>query len=126
MPSGGKRPGAGRRQGAATRRTRAIADGAAQSGLTPLDYMLKVMRDDNGDEGRRDDMAKAAAPYIHPRLSAVEHKKPPLDLSMLSDAELEQLWELYRRAGAPSNGSDGDETAITTGRLIPKRSGTQH
>lgn len=35
--------------------------------------MLNVMRDVTADFERRDDMAKAAAPYIHPRLQAVEH-----------------------------------------------------
>jgi hypothetical protein len=41
-------------------------------GLTPLEYMLAVLRDENADTERRDEMAKAAAPYIHPRLSSIE------------------------------------------------------
>lgn len=45
----------------------------AASGLTPLDYMLGILRDENAAVERRDDMAKAAAPYVHPRLAAVEH-----------------------------------------------------
>jgi hypothetical protein len=32
---------------------------------TPLEYMLAVMRDPLADFRRRDDMAKAAAPYCH-------------------------------------------------------------
>jgi hypothetical protein len=36
---------------------------------SPLDYMLRVMRDPNEDEERRDAMAKAALPYLHARLS---------------------------------------------------------
>jgi hypothetical protein len=39
----------------------------------PLDYMLRVMNDKTADHDRRADMAKAAAPYCHSRLSAVEH-----------------------------------------------------
>ena len=46
----------------------------AASGLTPLEYMLKVLRDENEDTPRRDEMAKAAAPYCHPRLSTVDAK----------------------------------------------------
>ena len=42
-------------------------------GDLPLDYMLRVMRDARADTERRDDMAKAAAPYLHPKLAAVEH-----------------------------------------------------
>lgn len=74
MPGpGGARPGAGRKRGGKNRKTREIADRAAAEGITPLEYMLKVLRDDDMDAARRDDMAKAAAPYMHPRLASVEH-----------------------------------------------------
>lgn len=36
---------------------------------TPLDYMLKVMRDDEADQKRRDEMAKIAASYVHQKPS---------------------------------------------------------
>lgn len=71
MARGGKRPGAGRPAGAANKRTREIADRLADEGVTPLEYMLSVMRDNNAGPERRDEMAKAAAPYIHPRLTAI-------------------------------------------------------
>ena len=79
---GGARKGAGRKPGSATKRTREIADKAAESGLTPLEYMLEVMRrpSDHEDEkiqlareAMRFEAAKAAAPYVHPRLAAIEH-----------------------------------------------------
>jgi len=35
--------------------------------------MLKVMRDENAALDVRLDAAKAAAPYMHPRLAAIEH-----------------------------------------------------
>lgn len=73
MARGGKRTGAGRPVGAATTRTREIADSAARDGLTPLDYMLSVLRDATMPAQRRDDMAKAAAPYVHPKLAQVAH-----------------------------------------------------
>jgi hypothetical protein len=66
MPRGGRRPGAGRNPGSLTRRTREIAEQAAEDGITPLQYMLTVMRDPNELAERRDEMAKAAAPYVHP------------------------------------------------------------
>ena len=46
------------------------------SGLTPLDYMLQVMRDEEAPTELRLDAAARAAPYVHPRLSsvAVENK----------------------------------------------------
>jgi hypothetical protein len=70
---GGAGRGQGRPKGSVTKRTREIAEAlAADGGLTPLQYMLKVMRDSKADKGRRDEMARAAAPYMHPRISTVE------------------------------------------------------
>jgi len=40
----------------------------------PLDYMIRVVRDPTTEPDRRDAMAKAAAPYIHPALAAVAHR----------------------------------------------------
>lgn len=79
---GGSRKGAGRPKGAATKRTREIAERAAEEGITPLEYMLNVMRADSDHEDPRVqaqrevlrfEAAKAAAPYMHPRLNAIEH-----------------------------------------------------
>lgn len=74
MAHGGAREGAGRKVGSTTTKTREIADKALESGLTPLEYMLEVMRDTRLDEGRRLDAAKSAAPYVHPRLSNIDMK----------------------------------------------------
>jgi hypothetical protein len=38
--------------------------------LTPLEHLLTVMRDPEADVARRMDAAKAALPYMHPRLAA--------------------------------------------------------
>jgi hypothetical protein len=73
MARGGKREGAGRKTGSLTRRTREVAEGAIGEGQTPLEYMLGVMRDPTKEHALRADMAKAAAPYVHPRLAAIEH-----------------------------------------------------
>ena len=37
------------------------------------DFMLAVMRDETADFKDRFEAAKGAAPYVHPRLAAVEH-----------------------------------------------------
>lgn len=67
----GKKTG-GRKAGTPNKATAAKAAEIAASGLTPLDYMLQVMRNPEVDPHRRDEMAKAAAPYVHPRLIAAE------------------------------------------------------
>lgn len=98
---GGSRKGAGRKPGSATKKTREIADKAAAEGVTPLEVMLENMRfahmeagtllanllaggaetPEGFDQlkellkyrGMAQEAAKDAAPYIHPRLAAVEH-----------------------------------------------------
>jgi hypothetical protein len=59
-----------------------ILEQAAAEGETPLQYMLRVMRTSN-DAKRKDAMAIAAAPYIHPRLASVEGK---LDVNVHEEA----------------------------------------
>src|SRR5262249_2557077 len=64
---GGKRPGAGRPKGAVSRANEQVRQEEAATGELPLAYMLRVLRDPSQPVGRRDDMAKAAAPFCHSR-----------------------------------------------------------
>lgn len=41
--------------------------------LSPLDYMLQVLRDPEASPAERKWAAEKAAPYLHPRLQTVEH-----------------------------------------------------
>lgn len=63
----------GRKKGAVNKRTREL-ERVKRAGITPLDYMLKVMRDEKADSPRRADMAKAAAPYLHARRAPEDAK----------------------------------------------------
>lgn len=99
---GGKRPGSGRKPGAATTRTREIADKAAGDGITPLEVMLRAMRVhmSNFDAteslealGAAASVAKDAAPYIHPRLASVE-----MDADVKVRSLAQELAELNARA----------------------------
>jgi len=67
----------GRQKGARNRATEEARAAAAATGVLPLDYMLRVMRDTAADSKRRDGMAMAAAPYLHPRLTAIDAKLNP-------------------------------------------------
>ena len=71
MSHGGARAGAGRKPGTINRFSKDLLDKAAQSGQLPVDYMLEVMRDQSLDTRLRIDAAKAAAPYVHQKLSAI-------------------------------------------------------
>jgi hypothetical protein len=76
MPRGGKRTGAGRPKGAVNKATAEAKAAVEASGETPLEYMIRVMRDPKANARRRDAMAAAAAPYVHHRLSSTEHSGP--------------------------------------------------
>ena len=67
----------GRQKGARNRATEEARTAAAATGILPLDYMLMIMRDSKADHKRRDAMAMAAAPYLHPRLTAIDAKMSP-------------------------------------------------
>lgn len=69
---GGARPGAGRKKGGPNRRTIETQAKAEETGITPLDYMLQVMRSDIEEPRARLAAAQAAAPYVHAKLSSIE------------------------------------------------------
>lgn len=66
MARGGKRENAGRPKGAKAVVTQEAIRKAGE-GETPLEYMLRVMRDEEQASERRDKMAIGAAPYMHAR-----------------------------------------------------------
>jgi hypothetical protein len=59
----------------AKRRPAACAAAPSQEAavLSPLDYMLQILRDPEASPGERRWAAEKAAPYLHPRLQNVEH-----------------------------------------------------
>jgi hypothetical protein len=74
MAHGGPRNGAGRKPGQATKLNQQAREQALEGGISPLDYMLSILRDETVDKAERMDAAKAAAPYVHARLSSAEVK----------------------------------------------------
>ena len=70
---GGARKGAGRKPGAINKATAKAREKAEAGGIMPLDFMLAVMRDETAPRDERQDMAKAAAPYVHAKLASIEH-----------------------------------------------------
>lgn len=69
---GGARPGAGRKPGAINKATAKAREAAEAGGVMPLDFMLQRMRDEEAPMAERMDMAKAAAPYVHAKLTSIE------------------------------------------------------
>jgi Family of unknown function (DUF5681) len=63
----------GRPKGARNKRTRDLVQAAQAGGELPVDFLLRTMRDENQPIERRLEAAKSAAPYLHPKISTVEH-----------------------------------------------------
>lgn len=104
----------GRRKGTPNKATARREKEIAKGGDTPLEYMLKVMRNPKAAETRRDDMAKAAAPYVHPKLASMQHTGRDggaikVDLKSLNSDELEKLEALFGNlAGGASSHAEDD------------------
>lgn len=73
MPRGGRRAGSGRKKGAAAQKTRAAANLILASGITPLGYFQGLLEGTMEYDEVKFEAAKAAAPFVHARLAAVEH-----------------------------------------------------
>lgn len=118
MGHGGRRAGAGRKPGAITQKTREAAERLIADGLTPLDYMLGVLRGTMPYDQHRFTAAEKAAPFMHPRLASVQHAGPgggaiPIANADLTNASPEQLDALEaffgRLAGAAGGAAEDGE-----------------
>ena len=86
----GKKTG-GRQKGSLNKATKAIRAAtvrATNSGMMPLEYMLKIMRNPRVPAPRRDWAAEKAAPYIHPKLATLQS-----NVNLTGRLTLEQLVE---------------------------------
>lgn len=103
-----------RPKGSKNKRAALIVAKVAESGLTPLEYLLSVYQNDGNPESMRIDAAKAAAPYVHARLSNVEMavtdetRKP----EELTDAELANLAASGSKGVATPKGMPQKSTGV--------------
>jgi hypothetical protein len=70
-----------------------IRAAAKACNLSPLDYMLAVMNDPTADDTRRDRMAQAAAPYVHPKAADAAPGKKEQREMVARQAERGTEWE---------------------------------
>lgn len=78
---GGKREGAGRKQGSVNRLSQEAIEAATKTGELPHEFLLRVSRGETIDGenpafDKRIDAAKAAAPYFAPRLATATVQGP--------------------------------------------------
>lgn len=96
---GGSRPGAGRKKGTMSDRRKAVLserkrleNALVAKSATPLEIMARVMAGDTSVTEMQFEAAKAAAPYIHPKLSAIQmNATVRRSVADMSDEELAAL-----------------------------------
>jgi hypothetical protein len=91
--TGGRQKGGLNKSPSDRRVVRTAAQKAAQDGLTPLEYMLKVLRNPRTAPDRRDRVAGMAAPYLHAKLAVI-------DSTIRAEVSVTALTEDERRARA--------------------------
>lgn len=99
---GGRRPGAGRKPGAPNAQTsqrRELVEAAIAKGQSPIEMMLSIMRDETQTVELRLGAAKAAAPYVHPKLATIEYSvvDPVLQDAESMRKELHERFDGIRR-----------------------------
>jgi triphosphoribosyl-dephospho-CoA synthetase len=99
MAHGGPRKGAGRKPGQTTKLNETARQQALEGGITPLAYMLTILRDETISTEDRFEAAKAAAPYVHARLAAVEHSG---DMTVRHEDALDELDDEPRADDPPT------------------------
>lgn len=72
-----------------------------QFGTTPIDYMMGVLSNPANTDDERMDAAKAAAPYIHPRLRQIEQiERPPERTEKEITNDIVEILAQYAPGGA--------------------------
>ena len=105
---GGARPNAGRKSKSRELLIERSRLSVVNAELTPLEYLMSLLADPNNDTELRYKAAVAAAPYVHPRLNAIEHSGSVATKSQyeLTDDELAALATLALAGGTGAS----DET----------------
>ena len=97
MAGRGSAPGerrGGRQKGTANKITVKRAAEIAESGKTPLDFMLSVLRDEDASIKERMWAAVAAAPYVHPKPRPVAANAGGVEVQVVHFTHEERLAEL--------------------------------
>jgi hypothetical protein len=81
-----------------------LAEGAAES---PLDYMLRIMRDPTCDAKRRDSFALKALPYCHKLLDGGKNGKDAKDTNDNQGPQGPTIRKFGEAVPSQSNNSDG-------------------
>src|SRR5829696_223748 len=100
MSHSGRRAGSGRKRTGANKLDTIARKAAMEICITPLEFMLAILRNEANSDAVRMEAAKAAAPYVHARLAHIE-KETELTVSFVarlpSAASSVEAWLEARR-----------------------------
>ena len=108
---GGSRPNAGRPKGSRNKRSIEAEENIRKNGVTPLEYLVSIYQDEKQPERMRLEAARSAAPYVHPKLSAVDMEmstaqKDPVEMTEAElIADIAAAKQRLRDSGNPLRGS---------------------
>lgn len=128
---GGVRQGAGRPKGSVSKRSVDAVAAAMAKGISPVEYMLSIMRDEMAEPKERAWAAEKAAPYVHPRPApldnAIEIDLPDTsDLAGIDAAQAKVLQSVANGALTPAQGQnlsnliEARRKAIETNELLQR------
>lgn len=106
--SKGGRPRGSANKVASETRKRVVSEAEASGKELPLDYMLRIMRDTEAEDYRRDAMASSAAKYIHSPAPAITQLQG--DASKPLVQKIEVSIEKAPNWDEPVNGEVEDDT----------------
>ncbi len=86
--AGGARKGAGRPEGSVSQRHVDMLAATVSDGITPVEYMLKVLRDEGANDKARAWAAEKAAPFIHPRPAPLAR---PIEIDLPDTSTIEGI-----------------------------------
>lgn len=104
MPRGGARPNAGRKSKSRELMIERSREAAARAKVTPLEYLLEVLQDTSRPDKDRFAAAVAAAPFVHPRLAAIEGNMNLTHRHEDALAQIESAAKMSRQDEAPHDG----------------------
>jgi hypothetical protein len=105
VTNGGRRPGAGRKPGKKNTRSQEIANQQRAGGITPLEYMLQILRDEKETPEVRMEAAQSAAPFMHSRLQSIQHTGKddgPIEIDIIEEVITHASAEGEAASGAES------------------------
>lgn len=103
----------GRKKGSVNKANRVREAAIAAQGITPMDFLLEIVRNKRRKLALRLDAAKAVAPYVHPKLNNVTVSTPPGKPLVMTytPAEPALLQDYYAKLAASASAADLDPRA---------------